>query len=1032
MQDVDPEPPRKRVPDLDVDAETICLKCLHKAPADRYAGAGDLADDCRRFLAGEEIAARPVGRLGRLWKRAKRNRGVATLVAGLAALLAVLAVWGGAEEAEEKAEKKDPQSVAARFAEAKQSAELAVDRAPKEAKYQALADRAQAGIDGTEAGAHLAAGKWEDAAKSARRAIDRAPEVGRYKDLLNRALAGEKRTEGARFFAAWNQEVERSRELEDAVERVKKEEAAAPPDQRAALKERRWNDTEDLRTVSLQRENGWSKAVSRFTEATTHWREDEESRKALAELYWYRFRKAESERDRTNEAAFAQLVQDVGGDKYRDLVRCERAVRVRFELPPAFAAGTVVAYLYLYAQKKAPPILVPVPCDRATGKAFDADDLLAKDLAFGRPVPLALATAPAAAGASAPLLPAAELAERERQADAHVAAQRYAAALPLLDLLTRAAPAASGHAYNLACCLAVGARAPDPAAWLTAGADAAALRELAQRTSADPLWTAALAPKAAAGAWNALALVALEESVRRGWRDAAHTETDADLAALRADPGFALLLATMRGDLPARHVRVLEVVADSQAAKLGVQPGDVPLSVAANETAPPALETVEQVSSAISAAPAGKEYRVVLWRGGARVTVTPTGGGPLGVRMVQVDLRAESPTRFPWTGAAPAASPPESPEVERARWSELHEFRQRDGNRVDLRVTRDGARPHADLALSLPRGSYLLYVPPGQGLYATRYPFEVARDLDWDERCELPAADDFPPPLPAAPQPPDAGKAVGYWVYIPAGPYRASGDRGAQQSPERDAAILRVSREEGVASAKARAAPLAVEGFFLARFEVASAMYLAYLNDGPWHAERKTDPFTRVPRRDETATKETAYWQKEDERIALPAAFAWWTGDVPVMGISWDDATDCCAWLTRRAGGERWVFALPAEDEWEKAARGPDGRFHPWGDEFDASFCRMQDSRIGEQTDLLPEPIGLCGIDEGPFGVRDLAGGMREWTATLSGARKEWRITKGGAWSAPPPLCRGASRSDFEPIGVSAFCGFRVAARRTR
>ncbi len=207
-------------------------------------------------------------------------------------------------------------------------------------------------------------------------------------------------------------------------------------------------------------------------------------------------------------------------------------------------------------------------------------------------------------------------------------------------------------------------------------------------------------------------------------------------------------------------------------------------------------------------------------------------------------------------------------------------------------------------------------------------------------------------------------------------------------------------------------------------------MYLDYLNDAAWHAERKIDPFTRVPREVATATKETVYWQKEGERFAIQARFAWWTGDVPVMGVSWDDATDFCTRLTRRAGGNLWVFALPAEDEWEKAARGPDGRFHPWGDEFDTSFCRMQDSRTGEQPTLLPEPIGRFAIDEGPFGGRDLAGGMREWTATF--ARKERRIVKGGAWGVSPPLCRGAARSLLGPHDVDTNLGVRVVARRTR
>jgi len=88
----DPVNPRSLNANIPLDLETICLKCLRKEPHRRYATAGDLADDLTRYLNGQPIAARPIGRVGRLWRACRRNPAVASLMLGSAFLAVALIV----------------------------------------------------------------------------------------------------------------------------------------------------------------------------------------------------------------------------------------------------------------------------------------------------------------------------------------------------------------------------------------------------------------------------------------------------------------------------------------------------------------------------------------------------------------------------------------------------------------------------------------------------------------------------------------------------------------------------------------------------------------------------------------------------------------------------------------------------------------------------------------------------------------------------------------------------------------------------
>ncbi len=168
--------------------------------------------------------------------------------------------------------------------------------------------------------------------------------------------------------------------------------------------------------------------------------------------------------------------------------------------------------------------------------------------------------------------------------------------------------------------------------------------------------------------------------------------------------------------------------------------------------------------------------------------------------------------------------------------------------------------------------------------------------------------------------------------------------------------------------------------------------------------------------------------------------------DHPVVGVSWDEAAAYCRWLSQCTGRR---YRLPSEAEWEKAARGSDGRRYPWGDVLKP--CRGNSASTGPGGTL---PVGAFSPHgDSPYGVADLAGNVWEWTNTLwgreartaeygypyraddgreegeplAGPYREYRISRGSSFRDPPERAACATRARAQANGRHPARGFRVA-----
>jgi len=160
--------------------------------------------------------------------------------------------------------------------------------------------------------------------------------------------------------------------------------------------------------------------------------------------------------------------------------------------------------------------------------------------------------------------------------------------------------------------------------------------------------------------------------------------------------------------------------------------------------------------------------------------------------------------------------------------------------------------------------------------------------------------------------------------------------------------------------------------------------------------------------------------------------------DHPVVGVTWDTVIQYCQWLNNLLEAElpsNLVLRLPTEAEWEKAARGTDGREYPWGNTFDKNKCNSSEGGKRDTTSVgLYSPQG-----DSPYGCADMTGNVWEWThsehkAYLYNAKdgredeqkSVARVVRGGSYGDGGSDLRCASRNYYKPHYWDGDLGFRV------
>ena len=204
------------------------------------------------------------------------------------------------------------------------------------------------------------------------------------------------------------------------------------------------------------------------------------------------------------------------------------------------------------------------------------------------------------------------------------------------------------------------------------------------------------------------------------------------------------------------------------------------------------------------------------------------------------------------------------------------------------------------------------------------------------------------------------------------------------------------------------------EPFMIDVYPVTNQQFEKFIEAGGYKEDQYWSHQGRKWRDKERITK-PKFWNRRRriETTSIVLRRKWILPEHPVVGVCYYEAEAYANWADKR---------LATELEWERAARGSDGRLYSWGNYFNKERCNTEGCGIGKTTKVTRFTNG-----KSPTGCYDMVGNVWEWTASLYNKEEEPRVLRGGSWEDNRIFARCANRNRNNPDFRSNTIGFRCA-----